>query len=71
MEHGRKMGDFYFNNNKEIECPECGKMFRPAVQHSYYAGGNKSKLVCSYRCMREWDKKHPTKRNYASSKKEG
>lgn len=60
-QHAHKMGYFYLTDMKVIECPQCKKMFNPATEHSYYAGDNKKKLVCSYNCMREWDREHPIK----------
>jgi hypothetical protein len=43
-------------NKKEIRCPVCGEMFRPAAEHSYTIGRERSKLVCTYSCMRKWEK---------------
>ena len=63
MTHGHKIDGFYFMNKKEIKCPQCGKMFQPAPEHSYHEGNAKVKLVCSYHCMREWEKEHPTARS--------
>lgn len=41
----------------EIKCPVCGKMFIPAPEHSYKIGeGIKGELVCTYSCMRKWEK---------------
>ncbi|MEE0981454.1 MAG: hypothetical protein U0K91_07195 [Acutalibacteraceae bacterium] len=39
-------------------CPICGKEFLPAGQHSWKIGEYMSyeKLVCSYSCMRKWEK---------------
>lgn len=59
------------------ECPVCGKKFSPAPQHSYNISGygtNCVRLVCSYRCMREWERKQEAKpeatRRKAKIKKE-
>lgn len=41
----------------EQECPICGKMFLPASEHAWRIGrGQKSGFVCSYTCMRKWEK---------------
>ena len=41
------------------KCPICGKEFHPAPQHNWKIGAESSnKLVCSYTCMREWEKKN-------------
>lgn len=41
----------------ERECPICGKPFSPTVQHVYKAGKSANrKFVCSYTCMRNWEK---------------
>ena len=40
----------------EITCPICGKTFAPAPEHAYYIKNNRSTLVCTYTCMRKWDK---------------
>lgn len=45
-------------------CPVCGKEFLPAGQHSWKIGNSFSKqeLVCTYSCMRKWEK-NPKKRS--------
>ena len=54
---GHKMRDFYtFQKENEILCPVCGEWFKPAEEHSYYIRKNQKKLVCSYTCMRKWEK---------------
>lgn len=41
----------------ERACPICGKMFHPMPDHSLRIGGEDSRqLVCSYTCMRNWEK---------------
>lgn len=45
----------YYGRQERI-CPICGKEFSPAPEHSYYINGNKLKLVCSYTCVRKWEK---------------
>jgi hypothetical protein len=54
---GHNMSDFYsFRKEAEILCPVCGEMFQPAEQHAYYIGKNQKKRVCTYSCMRKWEK---------------
>lgn len=41
------------------ECPVCGKMFTPAPEHALKIGeAFSSKKVCSYSCMRKWEKEN-------------
>lgn len=43
----------------EMKCPVCGKKFKPAPEHALKIGAEGSrKLVCSYNCMRAWEKEH-------------
>ena len=45
----------YFEKN----CAVCGKRFKPAPDHSLKIGAEGSRqLVCSYSCMRKWEKEH-------------
>lgn len=45
------------------ECPVCQKMFAPAPEHSLKIGDTiHAKKVCSYSCMRKWEKEHNFKR---------
>lgn len=60
----------------ERECPICGKPFSPTVQHIYKVGKSANrKFVCSYTCMRNWEKnpgllkKVPTKSKYGNNHK--
>lgn len=40
------------------KCPVCGKQFEPAPYHVYKIYVKYShKLVCSWHCVREWEKK--------------
>lgn len=56
-------GDVY--GLTERKCPICGKVFFPAPMHVYKRMfGGKTKWLCSYHCLLEWDKKHP--RNYTT-----
>ena len=51
------MNAFYHSENEARKtCPVCGKAFAPAPEHAYYIKNNRSILVCSYTCMRKWDK---------------
>ena len=57
------MNSFASANNKgAIKCPVCGKMYKPAPEHVYKIGKNKKRLVCSYNCMRKWEKEKEEKR---------
>ena len=50
--------------DKRIECPVCKKLFLPAPQHAYNIsrfGTNWVRLVCSYHCMRDWERKQEAK----------
>ncbi len=43
----------------EVKCAACGKGFKPAPEHALKIGGEGSrKLVCSYSCMRKYEKEH-------------
>ena len=55
---GYQMKDFVAvpDVEKQITCPVCGELFAPAEEHSYYIEHNKRKLVCTYTCMRKWEK---------------
>lgn len=38
-------------------CPVCGREFRPAPEHVYVIGPPSArKPVCSYTCMRVWER---------------
>lgn len=56
-----EMGDLMDNEfqipMKFNVCPICGKNFIPAPEHGWRVGSEKEyKLVCSYTCMRVWEK---------------
>lgn len=58
--------DEYFNNHcRPIECPICGKKFIPAPEHYWKIGNYKLNTrtddVCSYSCMRKWEKEQEAK----------
>lgn len=45
------------------KCPICGKGFHPAPEHAWKIGPEQTgPLVCSYTCMRKWEKEHPPKK---------
>ena len=47
-----------------FECPICKKLFLPAPQHAWDISGYGTRwerLVCSYHCMREWERKQEAK----------
>ena len=48
----------YWYDKEPNECPICGKKFYPAPLHAWKIGSEKAKekLVCSYTCMRVWEK---------------
>lgn len=51
-----------FRSRPPVKCPICGEMFSPTAEHAYKIGeGNKSQLVCTYSCMRKWEK-NPNKK---------
>lgn len=45
------------------KCPVCGKKFLPAGQHGYKIGNAETteKLVCTYTCMRKWEREQEEK----------
>ena len=54
---------------REHICPRCGKRFFPAPYHQWRIGYTDAfKLVCSYTCMRKWEKEKVDKRK---TKKKG
>lgn len=63
-----------------IECPICGKKFIPAPEHYWKIGTSaegidtRTKNVCSYSCMRKWEKeqleKRKIRRDHAKRSKE-
>ncbi len=48
-----------------IKCPICGKMFVPAPQHYWkiQTGYYEYKKVCTYSCMRVWERKEEANGN--------
>lgn len=53
----RHDGLYYWPDPKE--CPVCKKPFYPAPLHGWLIGWDSQQIpVCSYHCMREWEKTH-------------
>lgn len=51
----RNNGIYYWP--KPIKCPICKKYFYPAPLHAYKIGySDRPELVCTYHCMRAWEK---------------
>lgn len=64
------MNDFYVSDNSsKIICPICGKEFKPAPEHIYYIGKSRSNFVCSWSCMRKWEKSDVEERKAAQKAK--
>lgn len=67
------MGECAWNLEKESTearikiCPICGKRFIPAPEHYWKIGTGeydmetRNRLVCSYSCMRVWEKEQMVK----------
>lgn len=43
-----------------VKCPICKKEYYPTPDHAWRIGkhGEKGKRVCSYSCMRKWEKEN-------------
>ncbi len=54
-----------------LTCPICGKEFLPAGQHYWKIGDipSKEQLVCTYSCMRKWEKLPKKKRKLKANNK--
>ena len=49
--------NIHVSNMTELKCPICKKNFIPAVEHQWMIRkSNAYKKVCSYSCMRKWEK---------------
>ncbi|MBQ8649154.1 MAG: hypothetical protein IJ470_03700 [Clostridia bacterium] len=46
---------------KTVKCPICGKEFIPAPYHAYKIYQKGYKLVCTYGCMRKWERQEENK----------
>jgi hypothetical protein len=57
--------------NPAVKCPICDKIFYPMPEHQYKIGsGSKhDKLVCTYHCMRKYEKQHHMKRRGESNER--
>ena len=65
------MNNFFNEDEKDrIQCPVCGKMFKPAPQHIYHIKNNKKNYCCSWTCMRNWEK-HKTVMNVSQKQRHG
>lgn len=56
---------------RERICPICKKEFLPAPEHAYdiiLKGGGGRKLVCSYHCMRQWEREYFSKKSKSKKK---
>ena len=55
-----------FMTRSSTKCPVCGKKFFYDPEHAYLIGfgrnGYGGKKVCSYACMRNWEKENHIKR---------
>ena len=56
----------------QAKCPVCGKMYFPAGEHAWRIGeyGERGKRVCSYSCMRKWEKEHHYKTRDETARRE-
>lgn len=65
---GKYIDEYYQTHCLPQECPICGKKFIPASQHYWkisrgeYDMETRTKNVCSYSCMRKWEKQQEAKR---------
>lgn len=51
------MNSFYHSENEgRMTCPVCGKKFDPAPEHVYHIKRGQKNFVCSWSCMRKWEK---------------
>ena len=51
------MNSFYHSENEgRMTCPVCGKKFDPAPEHAYHIKRGQKNFVCSWSCMRKWEK---------------
>ena len=56
--------------SRTIKCRNCGKKFEKPGDEWGWKVGDKM-YVCTYRCMREWEKNHPPKRRGRNYRWEG
>ena len=68
--------DEYWRKRPPVECPICGKKYIPAPEHAWKIGptkerdGSRPTLVCSYTCMRVWEKEMERKEKERIARKE-
>lgn len=62
---GKYIDDYFKTRCLPINCPICGKKFIPAPEHAWgignWGGDTRDELVCSYTCMRKWEKEQIAK----------
>lgn len=51
------------------KCPICKKKYYPAAQHAWRIGNGNGARVCSYSCMRKWEKEHHYKTRDESARR--
>ena len=66
MKNATKKTMTVFMVRSSAECPVCGKTFFYDPEHAWMIGYGKNgyggKKVCSYTCMRKWEKENHIKR---------
>ena len=66
MKNATKKTMTVFMVRSSAKCPVCGETFFYDPEHAYKIGFNKGKTtgkkVCSYSCMRKWEKENHIKR---------
>ena len=63
---GKYIDEYYQIHSLPKECPVCGKKFIPAPEHYWKIGSHggmdtRDTTVCSYSCMRKWEKEQEAK----------
>ena len=53
------------------KCPVCGKKFIPAPMHAYKTSAKSNKLLCTYSCMLEYDRRRDAQRKYKKQYEKG
>lgn len=61
--HWKDYDEYAATYSRMRKCPICGKEFLPAIEHAwkivireYGEPGGRILKVCSYTCMRKWEK---------------
>ena len=71
---GKYADEYYQKYCLPQKCPVCGKKFIPAPEHYWKIGtgpngiDTRTKNVCSYSCMRVWEKEQIAKMNARKEK---